>query len=300
MIDCLIIGGGPAGATAAVYVARAGLGAVVVYKDFGALETAESVENFYGFVKIGGKALVERGLKQARKAGAKTIRDEVVGLKKEKSGVFTVETVKKVYKCKTVLLAVGAARNAPRIQGLKDFEGRGISYCAICDGFFYRGKDVAVLGSGAYALHEVKDLLPLASSVTVLTNGREPEIKFPAAVTIRTEKIREITGAEKPALPTIIKQPPAKTVSGITFETGEALPISGIFVADGIANCTDLALKIGAAINENNSIQVDDKQHTTIQGLWSAGDCTGGLKQIAKAAHEGTQAGISIIDFLRD
>ncbi|MCL2577620.1 MAG: NAD(P)/FAD-dependent oxidoreductase [Defluviitaleaceae bacterium] len=294
MMDALIIGGGPAGATAAVYIARAGFKATIIYKDYGALEKAERVDNFYGFTKISGKSLVEKGLRQARQAGAKTVRGEVVGISKGEK--IIVKTTSTAYESKTVLLAVGATRRTPNIPGLGDYEGRGISYCAICDGFFYRGKNVAVLGNGAYALHEVEDLLPLVSSVTLLTNGKEPTVNFPDSVEIRTEKIREIIGVEKSQL---LSKTPAKILDGVIFETSEKLQVSGLFVAEGIAGSSELARKIGAALDSQNSVKIDNEQCTTVQGLWAAGDCTGGLKQIVKAAHEGAQAGISIINFLR-
>ena len=203
MTDAIIVGGGPAGATAAVYIARAGFTVTLIYKNLGALETAEGVENFYGFTKISGKSLVEKGLRQARAVGAKTIRREVVGLSQQEAMIY-VETPRKTFESKAVLLATGAARNTPKIPGLADLEGRGVSYCAICDGFFYRGKHVAVLGSGAYALHEAQDLLPLAASVTLLTNGKTPTANFPPSVKIHTEKIQEITNKPPSTSPTLL------------------------------------------------------------------------------------------------
>lgn len=308
-MDVVIIGGGPAGATAAVYTARAGFKTTLIYKDFGALEKAERVENFYGFTKISGKSLVEKGLRQARLSGAKTIRDEVVGISvgnTTRGNIITVETPAKTFEATAVLLAVGANRHTPDIPGLSNFEGCGVSHCAICDGFFYRGKNVAVLGSGAYALHEAEDLLPLALSVTLLTNGAELSVDFPPSVTIRTEKIREVHGGNKapvtpiiPGLPSLSSKIPSEILEGVIFENGENLPISGLFVAEGIAGGTELARKIGASINPQNAININTEQHTTISGLWAAGDCTGGLKQIAKATYEGAEAGLSIVKFLR-
>jgi thioredoxin reductase (NADPH) len=312
--DVLIIGGGPAGATAAIYTARAGYKTTIIYKDLGALEKAECVENFYGFSKISGKSLIERGLKQARLSGAKTIRGEVVGIRRAddesaSSGNIIVETATGMFEGKAVLLATGASRAAPNIQGLAELEGRGVSYCAICDGFFYRGENDAVLGNGAYALHEVLDLLPLAASVTVITNGEEPTVTFPKAVSIRMEKIVKIISGENPASPLIMQGVtlnPKTSISvfkGVVFEseetTEEALPLSGLFIAEGAAGTTELARKIGAVLT-NGSIKINDEFQTSVQGLWAAGDNTGGLKQIAKASHEGAEAGLSIVKFLRE
>ncbi|MDR0273393.1 MAG: NAD(P)/FAD-dependent oxidoreductase [Clostridiales bacterium] len=296
MPDVIIIGGGPAGTTAAIYTARANFNTTIIYKNYGALENAELVGNFYGFSKISGKSLFEKGLIQARMNGAKTIAGEVVGLRK-KDDCLIVETENASYESKTALLATGANRDTPKITGIAETEGRGISYCAICDGFFYRGKEVAVLGSGAYALHEVEDLLPLASKITLLTNGEEPSVNFPDSVFIRKDKILEIKNEKsKILIPGLNEQ---KKLKSVIFETGEELPLSGLFVAVGIAGGTELARKIGAAVDSAGSVIADSEMRTSVPGLWAAGDSVGGLKQIVKASHEGAIAGINIAKFLR-
>lgn len=306
MTDVVIIGGGPAGATAAIYTARAGFETVLIYKDFGALEKAERVDNFYGFTKTRGKVLVEKGLRQARQAGAGTILGEVVGIRSAENGRFTVETTVAIFEGKAILLATGATRRTPKIQGLAELEGRGVSYCAICDGFFYRGKDIAVLGNGAYALHEVEDLLPLASSVTLLTNGENTNVDFPDNVTVRTEKVKEAIGGEAsennssiPGLMGLTLNSQKKVFKGVILENGENLPLSGLFIAVGIVGGTELARKIGATLDPQGSIIADREMRTSVQGLWAAGDCTGGMKQIAKAVYEGAEAGTSIKKFLQ-
>ena len=292
MTDVLIIGGGPAGVTAALYTARAGLKTLIICKDHGALGNAERVDNFYGHVEIGGQALVEIGLEQARLVGADVVFDEAVGISSVEEGHVVVETTTKTYEARTVVLATGANRTTPNIKGLAALEGRGVSYCAVCDGFFYRGKDVAVLGSSAYALHEAQDLLPIAKSVTVLTNGDDVLADFPETMSVRREKIREVM-AGKAMMGNIFK--------GVVLESGEELFFSGLFVAVGIAGGTELARKIGAVIDPlKGSIMTDGTFRTTVPGLWAAGDCTGGLKQIAKAVYEGAEAGTDIVRHLRD
>ncbi|MCL2216266.1 MAG: NAD(P)/FAD-dependent oxidoreductase [Defluviitaleaceae bacterium] len=316
--DVLIIGGGPAGVTAAMYTARAGFKTIIICKDAGALGKAERVDNFYGHLEIGGAALVATGLEQARKAGAEVINEEVVGLMTFEcedgdltENGFNVKTTSAEYRAKAVVLATGANRVTPKIPGLSEYEGRGVSYCAICDGFFYRGKNVAVLGNGQYALHEAEDLLSLAASVTLLTDEEEPEADFPEAVIVRKEKIVKIFGgparvgtapgaAGSSGLKTFVQK---IALQGVTLETGknseEELSISGLFVAVGIAGGTDLARKIGAALDSQGSVLVDKSMRTTVPGLWAAGDCVAGLKQIAKAVYEGAEAGTDIVKFLR-
>lgn len=183
-----------------------------------------------------------------------------------------------------VILATGASRAVPRIPGLTALEGKGVSYCATCDAFFYRGKQVTVLGSGEYALHEAQTLLPVAAQVTVLTNGEAPAADFPPQITVRTEKIARLEGEQR--------------LSGIQLDSGEILPADGLFVALGVAGSTALARKIGAAV-EGNRILTDERMMTTVPGLFAAGDCTGGLLQVAKAVYEGALAGTEAAKALR-
>lgn len=173
---------------------------------------------------------------------------------------------------------------APKIKGLKEYEGHGISYCAVCDAFFYREKDVAVLGNGNYALHEALELLPTSNSVTILTNGKEPDFQVPENIKVNTNIIDLIGGND--------------VVEEVRFQNGETIQVSGLFVAIGVAGSTDLAKKIGAQ-TQNNKIIIDESMSTNIPGLYAAGDCTGGLLQISKAVYEGAKAGTEIIKYLR-
>ena len=167
---------------------------------------------------------------------------------------------------------------------LAGLEGHGVSYCATCDAFFYRGRDVAVLGSGEYALHEVQALLPVAHSVTLLTGGAPLTAQFPPEVAVRTEAVEAILGEER--------------VTGVQLKNGGTLEVSGVFVALGVAGSTALARKLGAEVN-GSRIVVDDHMQTSLPGLYAAGDCTGGLLQVAKAVYEGALAGTEAAKALR-
>ena len=288
VVDVLIVGGGPAGVSAALYTARAGIDTTIICMGIGALEKAERVDNFYGNGGITGQALVEVGLSQASDVGVEIITGEVVKIEQQNidgEWLFSVETADASVTARALLLATGNSRAMPKIPGLIDYEGKGVSHCAVCDAFFYRGQDVAVLGSGKYALSEAKELIPLVNSLTLLTNGNELEALLPAGITVRKEKIREAIGEAR--------------LTGIVLEPdGEILPVSGLFLALGIAGATDLAYKLGA-FTENNAIIVDKNMRTSVPGLWAAGDCTGGMKQIAKAVYQGAEAGTDMVRFLR-
>lgn len=127
--------------------------------------------------------------------GVKFVTTEAVGL--TYTDKLTVETLDGDYPADAVILATGASRATPRIPGLAGLEGHGVSFCATCDAFFYRGKDVAVVGSGEYALHEVQALLPVAASVTLLLDGAPPAAEFPPEVAVRPEKSTPSSASRK-------------------------------------------------------------------------------------------------------
>ena len=280
----IIVGSGPAGISASLYIKRAGLSVKVIGKDGGSLEKADKIQNYFGLEKaLSGSELIQIGIKQAKELGVEIITEEVLDISYADEG-FEVSVKSDTYKASAVLLATGAARKAPRIEGLVQFEGMGVSYCAVCDGFFYRGKEVAVLGSSEYALHEVKELLPIASKVSVLTNGVEPDADFPAGVEVYKAKISKLFGAE--------------VLEGAQFSDGAALRFNGLFIAVGSAAAGDLARKLGANVVDNK-ISVNADMETNIPGLYAAGDCTGGIMQVSTAVAEGARAALSAIDYVR-
>ena len=279
----IIIGSGPAGVSAALYAVRAGADTTVLTKGPGALDRAEKIENYYGFAQpVSGAELERRSIENAKRLGAKFVAAEAVGL--TYTDQLTVETLGGDYPADAVILATGASRAAPRIQGLAGLEGHGVSYCAACDAFFYRGKDVAVLGSGEYALHEVQALLPVVKSVTLLTNGALLTAQFPPEVRVLPQKAEAVLGE--------------KAVTGVQLSGGETLAVSGVFAALGVAGSTALARKLGAEV-DGSRVVVDEKMQTTVPGLYAAGDCTGGLLQVAKAVYEGALAATEAVKALR-
>ena len=283
MPKIIIIGSGPAGVSAALYAVRAGADTTVLTKGPGALDRAEKIENYYGFAQpVSGAELERRSIENAKRLGAKFVAAEAVGL--TYTDQLTVETLGGDYPADAVILAMGASRAAPRIPGFAGLEGHGVSWCAACDAFFYRGKDVAVLGSGEYALHEVQELLPVVKSVTLLTNGAPLTAQFPPEVRVLPQKVEAILGET--------------VVTGVQLSGGETLAVSGVFAALGVAGSTALARKLGAEV-DGSRIVVDEKMQTTVPGLYAAGDCTGGLLQVAKAVYEGAQAATEAVKALR-
>ncbi|RGG60647.1 NAD(P)/FAD-dependent oxidoreductase [Blautia sp. AF19-10LB] len=295
MENIVIIGAGPAGISAALYAARGNMNPLVINNGIGALEKAEKIENYYGLEQpLSGKELYERGISQAEALGVRILDAEVLGI----SGfdTFTVKTTAGDFDTVSVILATGGKRSAPKIPGLKDFEGRGVSYCAVCDAFFYRGKEVAVVGNGEFALHEAEELRNVTQDVTIYTDGKEPEFSREHPIAVNTMKIQAIEGDDK--------------VSGLLMQSDTAAqdaeapessfyPADGVFVALGTAGSTEIARQMGAEITDKGNIKTDEEMATTIPGLFAAGDCTGGLLQVSKAVYEGSMAAISAGKYVR-
>lgn len=287
MYDCIIIGKGPAGISAAIYLKRANLNVLVIGKDGGALEKTKKIDNYYGFVNtISGAELLENGLKQAKRLGIEIKTDEVINISLNEE-IYTVETRNQTITSKTVILATGTKRENANIPGIEELEGRGISYCAVCDAFFYKNKQVAVLGNGDYALKEAITLSGVANKVTILTNGKEivqNRSELPDNIEVNDRSIESINGKEK--------------IENVSFLDKSSLNVNGLFIAVGIASSTDFARKLGAITN-NNNIVVDKDMKTNVLGLYAAGDCTGGTLQISKAVCEGMMAATSAIKYIR-
>jgi len=288
MYDVIIIGKGPAGISAALYTLRANLKTLIIAKDYGQLIKADKIENYYGFSEtVTGEHLLKEGEKQAIRLGAHIIEDEVVNV--EKIGFFTVHTTKKQYECKALLLSSGQSARKIKIDNLDKFEGSGISYCSTCDGFFYKSLNVGVLGYKDYALHEASELEAVTQNITIYTNGNDLQLTEKSIINARKYKINKKK---------IAKFEGTDFLEKINFEDNTSEEIDGLFIAYGSASSVDFARKLGIVI-ENNNVIVDNNQQTNLEGMFAAGDCTGGFKQISAAVGEGAVAGRQIINYLK-
>ncbi len=284
MYDVIILGAGPAGVSASLYTKRANKKTLIIYGEFSNLNKAEKIDNYYGFENgISGKELYEAGIKQAKNIGVETVEEEMLKIDIN-DGFFTVSTDTNKYEGKSIIIAIGAKKNTLNIDGIEKLEGKGVSYCAICDGFFYKNKDVVVIGSGNYAVSETNDLINIANKITILTNGEKaPEVRADN-VEIVTKNIKEISGENR--------------VEEVRFNDDTAIKADGVFIAQGTAGATELAKKLGLIL-KNGKIVVDENMKTNIDGIYACGDCTGGLLQVSKSVYEGTKAGLAVVDYLR-
>ena len=289
MFDVIIIGAGPAGISASLYTKRANLNTLVLHYGESNLQKAKMIENYHWFPKgISGEELYEAGIKQATNLGIQVKDEEILKIEieaKDNKNIFHVITTDNRYTSRSIILALGAKKNKLQIKGIKELEGKGISYCAVCDGFFYRNKDVAVIGSGKYAISETNDLINIAKTVTILTNGeKEPEFRADN-VKILTKPIEEIEGKDK--------------VEQVVFNDRSTIKTDGIFIAQGTAGSTEIAKKLGLLLKDDK-IVVNDNMETNVKGVFACGDCVGGVLQVSKAVSDGTIAGLSLINFLRN
>lgn len=283
MSNVIIVGSGPAGVSAALYAVRAGHNTRVISRGNGALGRTESIENYYGFEDvISGPELERRGIEGAKRLGVVFDSGEVFSVQMNAELGYDVEASCGSYKADAVILATGTSRKTPKIDGINDYIGRGVSWCAVCDAFAFRGREVAVLGNGEYALHEASVLAPLVSRLTLLTNGAD--VPNGCEYPVDTRKIKEIEGEGR--------------VERIVFDDGESIAVSGLFIAEGSAGAAELARKAGAML-DGNDIQVDENMRTTMPGLYACGDCTGPIYQISKAVWQGAAAALDMNIYLK-
>ena len=298
--DTVIIGAGPAGISAALYAKRANLSVCILYSGESQLEKAHKIENYYGFPDgISGSDLYANGILQAKNLGIEVVESEVTHIEMlapPPQAQYSVKAGENEYSAKTLILATGNKKLRPSIEGILEFEGKGVSYCAVCDGFFYRNKKVAVIGNGKFAFEEAKHLAHIAENVLILTDEKDDseiqdELKkdfgFGEKIEVNDKKIAKIIPNED-----------GSKVGGVEFADGEKISLDGIFVALGSAGATDFAKKLGLLMKED-SVVVNEKMETNAPGIFSCGNATGGLLQVCKAVYEGGVAGLSAVKYIR-
>jgi thioredoxin reductase (NADPH) len=296
--DAIIIGSGPAGLTAALYLGRAGQKCVVLEKDFVGGYTAKiaHIENYPGYETVSGMDLTQIMAKQAEKFGAMIIYPVEVVDMELKDAVKRVRTREEVYEGHVVIIAIGVARKKLEVPGAKEFLGKGVSYCATCDGNFFKGRKVAVVGSDDEAAEEALHLADLAEKVTVvphkaidIVDAVMKRLKSkPNVEILPVSKIHAVVGDE---LVTGLK------ISRDNTET--VLPLEGVFIAMGSTPISQLILKAGGLSDDRGCLIVDKHQRMNLDGVFAAGDCTCGGMQIVAAAGEGSVAGMRAASYVR-
>lgn len=296
LYDVVVIGGGPAGLTAALYLARARYRVIVVEKEHfgGQITITDEVVNFPGVERTSGKALTETMRRQVQSFGAEFLLAEVTGLIMD-GDVKTVQTSRGELGCFGVLLATGAHPRSVGFAGEAEFKGRGVAYCATCDGEFFTGKEVFVVGGGFAAAEESVFLTKYARHVTILIRGdgftcapaaAEPALQHEKITVITHAQVEEVSGKDGLSL---LKYRNTETGEVTEYRAAEGDPF-GIFVFAGYEPATDLVKGL-AECDAQGYVVTDRNQKTTCEGLYAAGDvCIKSLRQVVTAVGDGALA----------
>lgn len=300
--DVVIIGGGPAGLTAGIYAGRGNLKTVILEKGQpgGQIAQTEEVENYPGFPEvIAGFELSNRMVQQAEKFGAQLVSDEVLGLEKFQDG-FRVKGYERAYTARVVIIATGANPRRLGVPGEDKFYGRGVSTCATCDGFFYRGKHVVVVGGGDAAVEEGTFLTKFAESVTVIHRRDE----------LRANKVAQERAFRNPKMKfvwnTVVEEVLGdEVVTGVkvrNVQTNETavMPTDGVFIYVGHVPNTEF-LSGAVELNNHGYVAVRDEIYTSVPGIFSAGDVSDEIyRQLSTSVGAGTKAAMRAEKYLAE
>lgn len=293
--DIIIIGAGPGGLTAGIYAGRQGTKNLIIDKDLagGLGREVPAMENYPGFDSISGLELIEKIKAQAIKNCDLHEMEEVTEIEKTDGEYrFTVKTDKESYQSKSIILATGSSHQRLNVKGEDEFAGKGVSYCATCDGFFFAGRDIVMVGGGNSALQEALYLKNLGANVTIVHRRDEfraqkqlqDMIKEAGINTLLNKTVEEIKGSM------LVESVILKDTK--TCDLTE-VPTNGIFVSIGYIPHTELAKQLDVKLDETGHIIIDKDQKTNVDYVYAVGDVCVGLKQWIVACGEGAVAATS-------
>ena len=295
ILDLIICGGGAAGLTSAVYAARSGLDFVLIdiSSSMGSQITQTSdVDNYTGFEKVNGMELVMKFYEHAKALNAPMINDEVQEITKE-NGIFTVKCAQGEYKSRTVIYCSGASHRELGVKGERELLGRGVGYCAVCDGFFYRNKTVVVVGGGNTAVTDALYLSKICKKVILV--HRRDSLRAEKILVERLENADNVEFMFNSEVAEILGE---KGADGVLLKSGERLDCDGVFIAVGIVPRSDTVKNL-AGLDDNGYIVADESGRTSLDGLFAAGDVrTKELRQIITACSDGANCVDSVNKFL--
>jgi thioredoxin reductase (NADPH) len=296
-VDLVIVGGGPAGLSAGIYAVRGGLNAAVIERDAlgGQVATTPVVENYPGFNRVGGKTLVDIMVSHALEYVQIFQGEEVIDI--QPGDPIVITTTRRRFKARTVLLATGATHKHLEVDGEKRLSGRGVSYCATCDGPLFKNRRVIIVGGGNSAVTEALYLHNMGVDVTLV--HRRDALRAQEVLTKQLEErgipilfdteVKAIQGKERVESVVLYNN---RTHAKEVFKT------DGVFISIGYTPTNELAAKTGITVTPEGYIQRDEKHRTNIPGIYSAGDVEGGYKQIVTATGMGSEAAMAIFEDL--
>ena len=292
--DLIIVGAGPAGLTAAVYAGRCLLSTLVIGElRGGTITEAHKVCNFPSYKSITGIELTDKLIEQVEHLGVEVHQERVEGIKK--SNTFEIKTGTSMYRSKTIILATGSEKRKLNIDGEKEFLGRGVSYCAICDAAFFRNRVVSVVGGSNAALTAALLLSEHAKKVYIIYRGERFSRPEPAWIRLveKNNKIEPVFSSKVKAIKG------SDRVESVVLDSGHEISVDGVFVEVGMIPSTGLAEQLGLEL-DGGYIMTGRTQKTSVQGVFAAGDITNNtLKQAVTAAAEGAIAATSAYEIIR-
>ena len=302
MYDLIIIGAGPAGLSASVYASRYGMKHVILGEVAGGLLTQTfDVGNWLGTEAIKGQAFADAAAQHAKSYGVEILPLSVERIERQSDGTFEVISGEKKLQSKTILVATGTAHRHLGVPGEQEFSGKGVSYCPTCDGFFFKGKSVAVIGGGDSAAEAGAYLADICSEVFVIVREK----------TMIAERFWQNLLASKPNVRilygTNVKEIRGEaSVSNVLldqeYEGNTTLPVNGVFIEIGLLPNTKLLADLGAKLTKHGYVETEADQSVGVLGVWAAGDITtnsNNFHQIVTAASEGAIAAASILEHLQ-
>ena len=300
--DIIIIGAGPGGLTAGIYAGRQGTKNLILDRDLagGIGREVPEMENYPGFDNISGLELIEKMKAQATKNSELHEMEEVTEITETDGEYrFSVKTSKDTYQSKAIILATGSSHRHLDVKGEEEFRGKGVSYCATCDGFFFAGRDIVMVGGGNSALQEALYLKNLGANVTIIHRRDE----FRAQKHLQNQiKEKEIPAILNATVEEIKGDMLVESVILKDTKTGELSehPTNGIFISVGYIPHTELAQQLRVELDESGHIVIDKEQKTNVDYVYAIGDVCVGLKQWVVACGEGAVAATSAFEDIQN
>lgn len=290
--DSIIIGCGPAGIQASIYLGRIGMKvAIIGKKDGSRLTWAHTIDNYFGFPDgIDGSLLLDKGILQAKKFNVEIIDEEVISIMKEGNDFKVISTDNELIST-SVIFTTGVSNQSSGIAKEREFTGKGVAFCVMCDGVFFKDKKVFVIGEGDYAAKEALELLDYTRNVTICLNGKDIKISEKYLkklkdnnINLTKEKLKEFLGETK--------------IEGAISENDNKIEFDGAFIAVGVSSTLSLTTSLEVMV-KNNYIIVDNDFKTNIKGVFAAGDVTGLGMQVSTAVGSGAKAAMSAISYIK-
>jgi len=291
--DVIILGSGPAGLQAAIHAARANVSVLVLGKPSRSSLHRAHIENYCCMERTAGEELLQQGVQQAEQAGANFMHEDVLKITPEDRWFIVQNESGNDLRCRALIMAMGISRNKLRVPGEKKLLGRGVSYCVDCDGGFFRGEPVAVIGNESAAASGALTMLFYASRVHLVCDRLEVsealahQLRESGITQHEGLKVTEIMGQDQ--------------VEGLLLDDGSRLDVRGVFIELGAKGAIEIASELGVAMNPDSPqfIATDKKQRTNVEGIYAAGDICGLPWQLAKAVGEGCVAGLEAAAYVK-